>query len=209
MGKKTFALLLVGTGVIIGVLLTVGTAYLVSQRFLSSQGTMVQRIANRVTGRLQKADDEVRTAKSGYDRWLALTDLVLLEAESRDDGVVRPHAMEVLQTAESYRTDWNYGNAIHKGNLALGRLALRQNRVSEANEYLLRAGRTLGSPQLDSFGPNMTLAKELYEHGERRSLLTYFELCGHFWELNRGKLREWSALVREGVEPDFGANLLY
>ena len=59
--------------------------------------------------------------------------------------------------------DWNYGNAIHQGHLILGRLALMDGNVQQAKEELIAAGNTPGSPQLNSFGPNMTLAKELLE----------------------------------------------
>jgi hypothetical protein len=108
-----------------------------------------------------------------------------------------------------YRSDWNYGNAIHKGNLALGRLALREGKIDAAEEFLLRAGRTPGSPQLDSFGPNMLLAKELLENDRREKVLEYFALCGKFWEVDHGQLKQWTAQVRARKEPDFGANLIY
>lgn len=61
---------------------------------------------------------------------------------------------------------WNSGNRIHHGNLILGRIALTQGDVAEAKTRLLAAGKTPGSPQLNSFGPNMMLAKELLELGE-------------------------------------------
>lgn len=54
----------------------------------------------------------------------------------------------------------------------------------------------------------MTLAKELLEKGERTAVLEYFQLCAVFWEMGRGKLREWSVLAKEGLVPDFEANLL-
>ena len=38
-----------------------------------------------------------------------------------------------------------------------------------AAEYLLKAGATSGSPQLDSFGPNMSLAKDLLGKDQRES----------------------------------------
>lgn len=105
--------------------------------------------------------------------------------------------------------DWNFGNAVHKGNLTLGRVALRAGDIEAAKKFLLEAGRAPGSPQLNSFGPNMTLAKELLEKGEHDAVLEYFQLCAAFWEMDRGRLREWSPLVEKGVIPDFGANLLY
>ena len=49
----------------------------------------------------------------------------------------------------------------------------------------MAAGATPGSPQLDSFGPNMTLAKELLEKGQPDVVLHYFALCKNFWEDGR------------------------
>jgi len=55
----------------------------------------------------------------------------------------------------------------------------------------------------------MSLAKGLLESGERDAVLEYFEECRTFWKMGVGKLDEWSARVRKGEIPDFGANLRY
>jgi hypothetical protein len=55
----------------------------------------------------------------------------------------------------------------------------------------------------------MTLAKELLEWGQVETVLEYFNRCGKFWKGDRGKLEEWSKLVKAGKVPDFGANLSY
>lgn len=64
-----------------------------------------------------------------------------------------------------------------------------------------------GAPTLNSFGPNMSLAKELLERGEREVVLEFFELCRTFWECEEGRLDTWSDDVRRGEIPNFGANL--
>jgi hypothetical protein len=104
---------------------------------------------------------------------------------------------------------WWTGDAIHQGNIVLGRLALRGGDVAEAKRYLLLAGKTPGSTSLAAQGPNMALARDLLEHGESAAVLQYLEECGSFWGGNRGRLAEWMALVRAGLKPDFGANLTY
>jgi len=38
---------------------------------------------------------------------------------------------------------------------------LKEGKVEDAKHYLLEAGKTPGSPQLNSFGPDMSLAEEL------------------------------------------------
>lgn len=128
-------------------------------------------------------------------------------------------AAEEFEKAESFakelvaeppdRKSWDHGNAIHHGNLILGRLALRSGELDKAKQHLLAAGRTPGSAVLSSFGPNMTLALELIEKGERQAVLEYFELCARFWKHDRGQLKAWAATVKGGGTPDFGANLNY
>jgi hypothetical protein len=99
--------------------------------------------------------------------------------------------------------------AIHDSNLVLGRLALRAGDLAAARRHLLEAGTTPGAPSLNSFGPNMTLAKELLERGGAETVLEYFNRCGRFWKGDEGRLEKWSKLVRAGKTPDFGANLSY
>ncbi|HEV3240561.1 MAG TPA: RNA polymerase subunit sigma-24, partial [Casimicrobiaceae bacterium] len=82
-------------------------------------------------------------------------------------------------------------------------------RMADAKQFLLKAGATRGSPQLDSFGPNMSLAKDLLEKGERDTVLQYFELCRKFWKLDYGNLDRWAQEVGAGKIPEFGANLVY
>ena len=130
-----------------------------------------------------------------------------VERGALDTASVR--AGELLALADGYPQDWNYGNAIHDGHLVLGRVALALGDVEKAKDELLAAGRTPGSPQLNSFGPNMRLAEDLLRVGERDVVLQYFELCDTFWEMNRGRLSQWSAEVQDGRAPTFGPNLVY
>ena len=120
-------------------------------------------------------------------------------------------AHEFLEVAESKKPNWNYGNALHHANLILGRISLREGSVEKARQYLIKAGKTPGSPQLNSFGPNMKLAKELLEMGEKQTVLEYLELCKVFWKkiFSWMKIRKWKRTIEKGEIPDFRANLLY
>ena len=62
---------------------------------------------------------------------------------------------------------------------------------------------------MNSFGPNMSLASDLLEKGEREVVLEYFELCRKFWQLDMGRLDKWSQEIKSGTIPNFGANLVY
>jgi tetratricopeptide (TPR) repeat protein len=99
--------------------------------------------------------------------------------------------------------------AVHECNLILGRVALRRGDLKRAGEYLLAAAQVEGKGSLGSFGPNMMLARELLEKGQRDVVLEYFLLCGKFWSYDRGQLARWTAQVKAGGIPEFGTNLVY
>ncbi|HMF36252.1 MAG TPA: hypothetical protein VKF17_06415 [Isosphaeraceae bacterium] len=65
-----------------------------------------------------------------------------------------------------------------------------------------------GSPQLNSFGPSMSFAREMLEAGEREPVLEYLNLCRSFWKGDEGRLDRWTREIKEGRIPDFGPSLL-
>ncbi|MBT7070619.1 MAG: hypothetical protein HN975_06990 [Anaerolineae bacterium] len=159
----------------------------------------------------KKLDGAVKTIKSGYDyqKFLMLKSAAEASFELGNYKDARRYATELLTLADHFKNDWNYGNAIHHGNLIIGRVALQENDIKSAKEYLLKAGNTKGSPQLNTFGPNMSLASELLDKGEKETVIEYFELCKKFWEMNDGRLDSWIASIKGGGKPYFGANLNY
>jgi hypothetical protein len=104
-------------------------------------------------------------------------------------------------------TDWDYGNEIHDGNLVRGLIALRSGNIPGAAHDLIEAGKTPGSPQLNSFGPAMTLAKGLLEAGEKDAVLEYLSLCKKFWKMGEARIDSWTETIRAGGTPDFAMNL--
>ncbi len=118
------------------------------------------------------------------------------------------YANEALEAARHGVFPWT-GDAIHQGNIVLGRLAFRRSDIESAKRYLLAAGKAPGTSQLASLGPNMALARDLLDRGEQDTVVAYLEECRQFWDGDRGKLPEWIALVKAGLKPDFGRNLDY
>lgn len=114
----------------------------------------------------------------------------------------RAYAVELLDLAGSLSRDWNHGNAIHDGHRVLGHLALLEGDVDGARRHLLAAGATPGSPQLNSFGPELTLAKDLLAAGERAAVLEYLALCERFWEHRADALRHWRSEIEAGGTPE-------
>jgi hypothetical protein len=163
--------------------------------------------------------NDARRALAEYEKSLALTTdpskrFYLLPSlaeeayESGDFQKAENYAKDSLREAGKPQFAGEGGDAFHHANLVLGRIALRSGDTAKAGEFLIRAGRTPGSTLLDSYGPNMTLAKELLEKGETKSVLVYFRLCSRFWR-DKNKLNDWTSLVKKGKIPDFRENLEY
>ena len=146
-------------------------------------------------------------SKEGLERAFALPQLAKAAIKAGALDKASLYANELLTSAHA--GDWNDGNAIHDGNMVRGLVALHSGNVEQAAKDLIEAGKTTGSPQLNSFGPNMTLASELLEKGQRDAVLEYLTLCKKFWTLGATQLDTWIDAIRTGGKPDFGANLVF
>ncbi len=142
-----------------------------------------------------------------YRRYVALNKMAAAALDAGASDKAAAYARELLTLAQAQPKDWNYGNAIHDGHTTLGLLAAKNNDIDTARRELLEAGKTPGSPQLNSFGPNMALANELLRKGEKEAVLEYFTLCRAFWKMGAERLDSWSETVRNGGNPVFGVNL--
>lgn len=149
-----------------------------------------QKIA-RLRGTARRADLTLSAAKA------ALEAGQLARAET--------YARGALEGADPKRRG-EYGNIVHVANLVIGCAALARGDVAEARRRLLASAKTPGSTHLRTIGPNMALASELLERGERHVVLEYFRRCRRLWSDTR-KLTEWEGIVRKGQVPDFGHHL--
>jgi hypothetical protein len=162
----------------------------------------------RVSPELELAHVEMMAGKDAISRAPLLARMTKAAYAAGNLEKADRYAHEALEAA-THGVFWWTGDAIHQGNIVLGRLALRGGDVESAKRYLLLAAKTSGSSTLSTLGPNMGLAKELLDRGESETVLQYIEECGSFWTGSRGKLAEWTALIRAGIKPDFGANVGY
>ena len=130
----------------------------------------------------------------------------------------RAYAEQLL--ARTQGEDWIHswtGMAVHEANLVLGRIAVREGKLSEAITFLHRSAdmSDSNSPAFNSSfspAPSMSLAKDLLEAGETAAVLAYFEQCRRLWKMGGGHgelLDLWAAEVRQGLVPKFGTSLHY
>jgi len=160
-----------------------------------------QRTAEKVAF-LEKS---ARLPGTDAERTYTLVELAKAYFELGNLANASENARELLRLAKDPK-DWNYGNSIHHGNIILGRIALRNGDTEAAARHLVEAGRTPGSPQLNSFGPDWHLAEELLAKSQTGPVLEYIELCRKFWTFDRGRLNSWTAALHAGVYPNFNGS---
>jgi tetratricopeptide (TPR) repeat protein len=144
----------------------------------------------------------IDTAETEEDLFYALPRAALAAFHLEQYTYAKELAEKALTLAPAYEGNWNFGNAIHSAHSVLGLLALRKDEVSEAISELEKAGATTGSPQLDTFGPTMQLAKALLRYGEVEAVLTYLQQCRSFWKMGSVWLDLWEQKVRAGGIPN-------
>jgi len=136
------------------------------------------------------------------NRFYSLEDKIKGAYDAHDDAEVKTLTAEYLTLASSYRCNWNYGNAIHDGNLYLGLVSLRNGNVDEAATFLALAGKSTGSPQLDSFGPDLDLANQVLKAGKTGPVKEYLRGVKTFWKMDDGQLDEWLSAIDRGETPE-------
>jgi tetratricopeptide (TPR) repeat protein len=156
--------------------------------------------ATRALRQWEMALDLLRT---DVDRFYLLTWMAPIAVDAGRLRQAIRYAANLLRYARSFRTNWNYGNALHHAHSALGRVALRRKRLPDAKRHLIASAKTRGSPQLNSFGPSKDLASELLARGEARTVVRYLELCRKFWSMGEKQVDAWTRSIRESGTTDF------
>jgi hypothetical protein len=133
-------------------------------------------------------------------RRLYLGDAAEAALRTGDRAKARALAGQLLESIPS-QEPWNRGNAIFQGHAILGAVALAEGDVARAREHLLASGRTDGSPQLDSFGPELDLADRLLQAGETAAVLEFLGLCEKFWKPGKERLERFATAIRRGERP--------
>ena len=161
-----------------------------------------RKLASKALAELERAYD----LSDSDSRDLLLIDLARAAFKSGEQAKAREFAEAALKNDGE---GWNQGNRMHHGHITLGKIALAEENIEEAKFRLIAAATTNGSPQLGSFGPDMTLAKDLLDAGEKEVVLQYFKLCSNFWESGQEQLKDWTVLVNGGRTPDFSGSPPY
>ena len=170
-------------------------------------GRLYQRGGSKAAAAAALAEYEKAQAADKWEvsKFNRLNELAKTAFTAQEFDKASQYADALVKAAEKHSEDklWATGDAVHDGNIVLGRAALKKGDVKQAKKFLMQAGYTPGSPQLESFGPDMSLAKEFLDAGEKDIVLKYFVLCRRFWKMGRSKLDDWTKEVKAGKVPNF------
>jgi len=155
---------------------------------------------------LKELEESLALAGTDEDRFYSLDDMASLAFNSGDLNKAADYSNELLKMSSLYKNNWNYGNATFDAHTMLGRVALKKGDIAGAKLHLIEAGKTHGSPQLDSFGPSMDLAKELLATGETAVVIEYLESCKRFWDCDYGSLSKWIKEIKATGTTNFSPN---
>jgi beta-lactamase regulating signal transducer with metallopeptidase domain len=158
-------------------------------------------LADEALSSLESAHAETNVQQRSY----LLPDLAKAALATDQLEKAAEYADQMLATTESMFK----GDLVYNGNFVLGMIAVKKGDIEAAEKYLLAAGDTTGSPVLNSFGPNMSLAKELLDRGRRDTVLTFLKKCYLFWNKSTSPCGKWIQELEEGKKPDFRRNLNY
>ncbi|MBO9491986.1 hypothetical protein J7384_16620 [Endozoicomonas sp. G2_1] len=97
------------------------------------------------------------------------------------------------------------GDVVHLTNIARGWMALNIGDSDQAIRYLFKSTKTEGSPNLNSFGPDMTLIRALYNQGHKTAVLKYLELVQSFWNTDsaKQKIQTWRKMAEHNCPIQF------
>jgi hypothetical protein len=85
----------------------------------------------------------------------------------------------------------------------LGRVSLRRGDVAAACRSLLDAGDTVSDPVTSSYGPRLSLAKELLAAGENEVVLTFLKKRAERRKVRQGEIESWIEAIESGQIPDW------
>ena len=130
-----------------------------------------------------------------------LPDLAKAEFEAGDDAAAERDARRALEAAPEIarRNRDQAALLINRANSVLGRVALARGQTAEARARLhdsLDIPADSGSFRFN--GPDLSLAEDLADGGERDAVIEYLETARALWPYDRGQIDRYVKLVRAG-----------
>jgi peroxiredoxin len=139
-----------------------------------------------------------------------LADLANAEFEAGDDEGARRDAQRALDGAlEVFKRNGFDGAAlINRGNSVLGRIALAHGDAVQARALLRASLEFPGQANVDFrfAGPDLSLAQDLADTGERDAVIDYLETSRKFWPYDRGLVDRYIKSLKAGKKREAFVN---
>lgn len=117
------------------------------------------------------------------------------EFAAGDDAAAARDA-QALADAPRNASDYNLGETI------LGRLALAHGDAQTAKEMLMASLKPPAKFRNPVFEPNMTLAQDIFEAGDRDTVVAFLEASRAVWKFDRGRIDRMIGFVKKAPSAD-------
>lgn len=159
---------------------------------------VLQTKANRTTdpnGKVQLLTEALSlvpdTAKTGI-----LNNLILAEFDAGDDAAALRDAQQLIAGAPKN------GYAYMIAQTVLGRLAAANGDLKEAKTHLMASVTMPASIKNALFDPNMTLAQDFYDAGDKASVVEFLEASREVWKADHGRIDRMISFVKKAPSAD-------
>lgn len=123
-----------------------------------------------------------------------LPDIAMAEFDAGDDAAAERDARALIASTRAYM-DYYVGQTV------LGRLALARGNEADAKERLLASVRPPASFRNPTIQPNVLLAQEILDSGDRDTVLAYLEALRPLWTFDQGRLDHMINFVKRSSSP--------
>ena len=154
----------------------------------------------KIISRGQKPE-EALAKTSEEDRYYLLPVLISGSFFREEADAAKRYNNEYLSIAKRHPEYPLRSQALFDANMNAGKLALRRGDRATAARYLLASLETTGSPRLQQFQLDMSLARSLVDWGEREGVAKFLDRCATLAEPGE-RYKAWAADIRRGLNPD-------
>jgi hypothetical protein len=125
-----------------------------------------------------------------------LSNLVAAEFDAGDDAAAGRDAEQLLAIAPKNANAYNAAQTI------LGRIAAAKGDLNDAKTRLIASITMPATLKNAIFEPNMTLAQDIYDAGDKDTVLAYLEASRAVWKSDRGRIDRMISFVKKAPSVD-------
>jgi hypothetical protein len=122
--------------------------------------------------------------------------LVVAEFDAGDDTAAERDAQRLLASAPRDGSFYNVAQTV------LGRVAAAKGDLKEAKKRLIASITMPNQLKNASFQPNMTLAQDVYDAGDRDTVIQFLEASRNVWKFDRGRIDRMISFVKKSPSAD-------